>query len=70
MTDDERRVFEGLVASAYSSATVAALALDGALDGANLIALDRTKDADVAAHGVLDLLETCLVDLERACSMI
>lgn len=70
MTDGERRIFEGLVASAYTTATVAALALDGALDGANLIVLDKAKDADAAAHGVRDLLVTCIMDLERACKMI
>lgn len=70
MTDGERRTFDGLVVSAYTTATVAALALDGALDGANLITLDKTKDASVATHGVRELLAICLMDLERACKMI
>ena len=70
MTNDERMVFEGLVVSARSSVAVAALALDGALGGANLITLDKVKDTEVAVDGVLDLLTSCLMDLERACKMI
>lgn len=70
MTNDERMVFEGLVVSARSSVAVAALALDGALGGANLITLDKVKDTEVTVDGVLDLLTSCLMDLERACKMI
>lgn len=70
MTDDERRVFDGLVASAYASATVAALALDVALNGANLIKLDDAKDAEVAARGVRRVLTACVMNLRQACSMV
>ena len=70
MTNDERMVFEGLVVSARSSVAVAALALDGALGGANLITLDKVKDTEVAVDGVLDLLTSCLMELDRACKMI